>query len=198
MKYLVLDIETGGAAAENSTLLVAAFQIYDESKLIGSLELKTKPNKGEPYIVTAEGLSVNKIDLVEHDKTAITYKEAGTLLYEFLSQNCIASVDSRLVKEKYIVIGFGIHSDLQKIFSTLMNEKTFDIFCKYTRIDVSGLLLALRGFGVLDQDTPESLEAIAQYLQLQHTPHNAMSDAMVTFRIFEYIKYGLELIRLAN
>lgn len=86
MKYLVLDTETGGIGPEVS-LLSAYFRVLDENlNLLDELELFLKPNDGL-YKVTAEALGINKIDLVEHEKKAITYREGGTKLFDFLQRN---------------------------------------------------------------------------------------------------------------
>ena len=88
-KYIVFDVETGGIGLDKS-LLSACF-LYcqydvknDEYEIIDGLDLKIKPND-DVYHVTAQGMQINGIDLVEHDKVAITEKQAGTKLYDKLS-----------------------------------------------------------------------------------------------------------------
>jgi DNA polymerase III epsilon subunit-like protein len=87
-KYLALDCETGGL--EGTSLLSLYCGVYDESfTLLDELELFLRP-KDHIYHVTAEGLGINKIDLVEHEKKAIPYAEGGTLLYDFIEKHSVA------------------------------------------------------------------------------------------------------------
>lgn len=86
-KYLALDCETGGL--EGTSLLSLYCGVYDESfTLLDELELFLRP-KDHIYHVTAEGLGINKIDLVEHEKKAIPYTEGGTLLYDFIEKHSV-------------------------------------------------------------------------------------------------------------
>ena len=84
-KYLALDCETGGF--EGTSLLSLYCGVYDESfTLLDELELFLRP-KDHIYRVTAEALTINKINLIDHETKAIPYNEGGTLLYEFLKKN---------------------------------------------------------------------------------------------------------------
>ena len=72
-KYLVMDIESGGLGHECS-LLTAYLMVLDENLAPGAeLSLAVKP-ENELYVLTAQGMGVNGIDLQKHDKLAETPK----------------------------------------------------------------------------------------------------------------------------
>lgn len=110
MKYIVIDTETGGIGRDVS-LLSAYFGVLDENfNLLDELELFVRPDN-HIYQVTAEALGINKINLVEHEKKAVTYKEAGTKLFNFIEKNST-------VHKYFIPKG----TDLKKIAESRIND----------------------------------------------------------------------------
>src|ERR1019366_8145325 len=88
-RFLVFDCESGGIGAEIS-LLSAHFAVCDTDwDIIDELSLLLKPKEVDEtgstiYKVTASALGINKIDLIAHDKVAITKAAAGQQLRDFL------------------------------------------------------------------------------------------------------------------
>jgi len=88
LKYLVCDIESGGpeVRAFFALCLFCCNRLKIFKLSTGELDIKSKPNDGN-YLVRGEALGVNGIDLVQHDKEAVTESKAATLLYEFLEEH---------------------------------------------------------------------------------------------------------------
>ena len=76
VKYLIIDTETGGLVEHDPSLL-SLYAYLTDSKLnyLDDIELKIKPDD-EVYRVNPYALNINKINLVEHNKIAITESEA--------------------------------------------------------------------------------------------------------------------------
>lgn len=187
MKYLTLDIETGGAESPDTTLLSSAFLVFEDGTEIDSLILYTGPDKGQPYKVHPKGMEVNSIDLIKHDKVAITYSEAGGRLFQFLKKHSNDGAD------RLTVVGFGIHSDMEKLYSCLLNKNTFNKFVDYLKIDVSSIVKFLKDAKLLVPEFLESVEGAAKFLNIPHIPHDPASDARATFLIYETLKGVLQL-----
>ena len=118
------------------SLLTAYFLVTDSHfKKIGDLNLYLKPDDGD-YIVSGQGMSVNKIDLIEHDKIAIPYKQAKPLLFDFLKRHS--------GKKRLTPVGHGVLGDIRHIKNSLISEGSWDQFCTYHYIDTSVVLQFLR------------------------------------------------------
>jgi hypothetical protein len=183
-RYLPFDTETGGIPDEVS-LLSAYFKVLDENlNVIDTLSLFTKPNDGI-YHVAAGGMAVNKINLVEHDKIAKTYSEAGQLLFHFLKKN------SDNGKIKLIPLGKNIPFDVLKVTGNLMGEKTWNTFVSYRMIDLTTLAMSLQIKGKLPAGMSLSLFALAEHFHiytkyvLVGNPHEAEFDTEVTIAVYK-------------
>lgn len=178
IRYLHLDCEMGGRELKYS-LLTAAFIVTDDQfRVLGKLDLKVKPDDGV-YIVSGQGMSVNKINLQEHDKVALPYKQAKPLLYDFLKTHA----SCRLTP-----VGHGVKGDITHLIGTLTSEGSWEQFCTYHYIDTSVVLQFLRACGKMPQDTDGSVEALAKHFGVNVCPdklHEALYDTELTMRVYE-------------
>ena len=88
---LAIDTEHGGFDDENNPLDLLEFAgvIFNTQwKIKHHICMKVIPDNGIVR-VTGEALGVNKIDLCEHAKEAIPYKEAKKMLGEWLHKQCL-------------------------------------------------------------------------------------------------------------
>ena len=180
MNFLVLDTETGSRHA-SSTLLTAYFLVVSpEFKSLGELYFYLKPDNNEHYVVDAQGLAVNKIDIVEHDKVAITCKQAKSTLYDFLKEH---SANGR----RLTPLGHGVKGDIRRITDNLISIGSWDQFCTYHFIDTSVVLQYLRAINKIPMDGDGSVGAMAEYfnIKVDGELHNAKTDAILTMRIFQ-------------
>jgi DNA polymerase III epsilon subunit-like protein len=71
-KLLVIDTETGGLDASLHSLLELGAVVWKNGTIIAETEIGILEN---PFVVTATGMAVNRIDLVTHAKTAMDLLE---------------------------------------------------------------------------------------------------------------------------
>jgi oligoribonuclease (3'-5' exoribonuclease) len=184
MKYLAFDVEAGGTEVEHS-LLSAYFVVIDEDlkTVYGELDLLVKPDSGN-YVVTAEALSVNKIQLIEHDKVAITESKAGTLLYNFLKTH---SPNGTL---KLTPLGHNIAFDVDFIKRHLLN-KSFNQFVSYRMLDTSSQIQFMKLTGQIPRDLAGSLSEIATYFGIStvtNIAHTAKGDTWMVIEILRKLR----------
>ena len=178
--YLPMDNETGGLH-EDVSLLSSYLEVVDEKcNIIDSLELYVKPNDGL-YKVEAGGLAVNKIDLVKHDQTAITYSAAGQQLFRFLQKN---SKDGEI---KLIPVGKNVAGDVRWLQQHLLGKKTMDKFVSYRVLDITGIAMALQIKGKLPPDIGLSLGSLVEHFQIviPGVVHEAKYDTKATILIWQ-------------
>lgn len=177
MRYLHLDVELGGRDLKYS-LLTAYFMITDtDFNVLGELYLNVKPDD-DLYIVSGQGMGVNKINLQEHDKIAISYKQAKAVLYEFLKKYGST--------QRLTPVGHGIRGDIEHIIDKLISEGSWEQFCTYHFIDTSVVLQFLRACGKMPVDVDGSVGALADYfgIKISGELHDAKTDTQLTAEVF--------------
>lgn len=182
--YITLDTETGGVTIDTS-LLTVYFGILDKDmNLIDSLSLAIKPNENKPYVVTGQGLGVNKINLVEHDKIAITQSEAGGKLFTFLKKH------SNNGKVKLIPIGHNVNFDILHIYEHLLSKPHWDSFVSYRKLDTGMAAQLFKYFGIIPDDKSGSLEYLAERygIDFGNRAHTADGDALMCVEILKKMK----------
>ncbi len=81
---LFLDTETGGLDPRKHSLLSIGLVVGDGPKVVNSLEILVRH---EPFVVSAGGMKVNRIDLVQHAAAALDPDMALGVLNVFLDQH---------------------------------------------------------------------------------------------------------------
>lgn len=177
-KYLALDVESGGVD-EDLTVLEYYFIVLDEKlNELDTLHLLTKPDNGV-YKLTASGMSVNKIDIVEHDKNAIPNKDAKTILYNFLNKNTDGG------KDKLIWLGHNVHFDRLAVFNNLLTRNSCDKFCKYYVIDTGSIAQVEKARGNITELLGGSLSELLKYFQIdKENDHTAANDIRATIEVY--------------
>jgi len=183
--YLALDIETGGIGLPCS-LLTGYYAVYDRRfVLVDDLSLSIKPDDGM-YHLTAEGMAVNKIDIVEHNATAITLKEAGTALYTWLKR-----MYEGLGSVRFTPVGQGVRQDIEfMIASKLVSRGSWEQFVGHQMFDTASVTNFLKLLGKIPQETSGSLSGMMEYLKLewQGEPHTAKADAIAGVQLLQALK----------
>jgi len=178
IRYLHLDCEMGGRELKYS-LLTAAFMVTDENfNVLGTLDLAVKPDDGD-YVLSGQGMGVNKIDIIQHDLIAIPYKQAKPLLFNFLKQHAVGC--------KLVPVGHGVRGDIEHIIARLISEGSWEQFCSYHYLDTSVVLQFLRACGKMPLDCDGSVMALAKHFSIDISGelHNAMVDVQVTAAILK-------------
>lgn len=181
--FLGIDIETGGLTTDVS-LLTAYFGFYElvngKFNRLDELDLKIKPNDGL-YHITAESLDINKINLIEHNKVAISEKIAGQQLYKKLQEWFAIS------KDKLIPVGHNVNFDIRKITTTLISIGSWETFVSYRLIDTCTIAQFYRICGKLPDNLSCSLGHLSGYYKVQVTGqhHEAKCDVEMTMGVLE-------------
>jgi len=174
----------GGLERDKYSLLtVYLLATDDQFNEIGSLYLHLKPEDGI-YRVCGEAMNVNRIDLKVHDRLAITYKEGGTKLYNWLKD----LTDNG--KNKFTVVGHGVYGDVEWIIYTgnLMSRGSWETFTSYRKLDTQAVCQFLKACGLFPETVSGSLISIAQYFGIavdENAAHDAKYDTELTFKVFQ-------------
>lgn len=176
MTFLFLDSETGGLGLDKSLLTLCLEVLTQEDLMAGkkgdSLLLELKPDD-EVYCLTAQGMKVNAIDLLEHDKQAISYTKGGELLYAFLYTHSLGA------RKILTPVGHGVDGDIRHIQDKLISKKSWDKFCTHRYLDTSSVCKYLQAIGKLEASLTGSLESLKHYLELEGRSHTADGDVKI-------------------
>lgn len=178
MKFLVTDVETGGF--EGTSLLSVYFGVLDEDfNLLDELEVFVRP-KDHIYKVTAEALRINKINLIAHEERAMTYADAGTLLFDFLQKN---SNGGTLKLEP---LGHNVYFDIVRIKEDLISNGSWLKYVSYRVNDTGGIGSFLKKQGKIPSDISGSLSSYATYFGIDTSrAHDAKGDCEMVIEIFK-------------
>jgi DNA polymerase III epsilon subunit-like protein len=179
-KFIAFDIESGGVDVETSLLTVYFAILDDNLNQIDELDLYLKPNDGKPYVVTPGGLAVNKINLIEHDKIAISYSEAGQLLVKFLKKHSVGA-------GKLTPLGHNVPFDIDGVTYHLLGRKTWNQFVSYKIQDTQQCATFLQRKGLIP-GISISLSNLQEFLQItipNGVAHEAKYDTLVTIEVYK-------------
>lgn len=184
-KFIAFDCETTGLH-EDSDLLTVWFGIYNSKfELIDELDLSVKPDSGF-YKVQAQGLEVNKINLVEHDKIALSYKDAKHLVYQFLVKNTIGNklyLNTELSEDKLLIpIGQSVIYDINAVCRTLISKGSWESMVSRRPLDTKYISRYLQFTGKIPMNQSISLGGLIEYfnIKVDGVQHEAKYDALCT------------------
>lgn len=186
ISYLFMDCEMGGRELKYS-LLTAYFLATDANfRKVGEFYIELKPDDGV-YVLSGQGMSVNKINLQEHDKRAVAYKDAKGAFYAFL-----AVVYKKL--GRLTPIGHGVKGDIEHVIDRLCSRGTWEQFCTYHYVDTSVWLQILRIHGKMPEDCDGSIKALHDdhfKLKVDGADHDCRVDTMKTLGVVkEFVRLG--------
>ena len=181
----------GGIGLNYSLLQIALIYADEGFNPLNELILNVKPNDGN-YIVCGEALGVNKINLAEHDKKAITYKQAGTQLYSWLANrlNTGYTGGGHFNKSgKFLtVLGKNVHGDIAHIHDKIMTKPTWEQFVKHQWLDLSSVWIWAEKMNVVEKLAATSLVDIAEALGIEYNSddlHTSYGDSLLTLKCFK-------------
>jgi DNA polymerase III alpha subunit (gram-positive type) len=179
-KYIAFDCETGGLDSQVNSLLTVYFIVFDRNfKVLGELDLKIKPDKGQNYVLTGEAMGINKIDIAEHDKIAITLSQAKSDLYNFLQAH---NPDG---KTKLIPVGHNVYFDEEFVCAHLISKGNWHKFCSYRRLDTGVALQFMKLTKMIPVDVSGSLQSIVEFFNIPKSGdyHDAKVDTVLTVKV---------------
>lgn len=182
-KYFVFDCETGGTSSDMSLLSLFGMVLNEKLEPTSTIDLAIKPTNGK-YIIHADAMRINKINLIEHDSIAITEKEAAAQFYNFAFSNGVS--------EKMIPIGHNVSMDIDFVKTHLLKDREhaegncWHKFFSYRKIDTATIAQFLMLSGKLPKDLGDSLESLAKFFDLPYDKaHNAEFDTRLTLEILK-------------
>lgn len=179
--YLFVDTETGGLTPQHSLLTVsgicvdANFDIIPRDNGEHGIYLKIKH---EEYALTAGALSVNKINIAEHDATAIPINDARDQLRAY-----IAAMARKSGKQRLIPAGHNVAFDINFLRSYLINDRDWDLYFTYPAFDTAAVARFLNAAGT--HPGGYSLARLRE-LYVPHASgqlHNAETDNLITIEL---------------
>jgi DNA polymerase III epsilon subunit-like protein len=179
--YLFLDTETGGLDLEKHSLLSLGLVVGDDGLVEESLEILVRH---EPYVVSAGGMAVNRIDLVQHDRSALTPAAALDAFEAFTHRNF---PDPRLC---IVLVGHNVGFDrsfLARFFA--LNGRPFEPRISHRIVDTHSIAAALKDAGKLAVDNLSSTALFSHFgIQVpEEKRHTALGDALATFELYWHL-----------
>ena len=176
-RYFLFDCETGGLDETSTSLLTMYAKVLD-SKLqeLGTLDLRIEPTDGR-YHLDIEAMKINKINILEHDKVAVTQQEASKQLRDFLFRHCPPTDD------KLIPTGHNINLDVRFASRLLPDWK---IFCSHRWLDTSAIGQFFQLVGKIPDTNSGSLAQLCQYFGIDSSKnHDAKADVEMTHLLLQ-------------
>ena len=171
-------MQTGGF--EGTSLLTTYLAVLDSDlTCLATCSLSVCPDN-RVYQVEAGGLEVNKIDLIEHDKIAKTYSEAGGILRHFLKK---MSEDG---KTKLVPVGHGVTHDMIAL-RVLLSRANLEMYTSYRKLDTAVIAQFLKFQGKLPEELSGSLESLCEHFKIEvlGDAHTAIGDVARTIAVLK-------------
>lgn len=189
MKYFCFDTELGGLKKEYSLLTLYGQILNEDLNVLDEIDLKLKPDDGI-YKVSADALSINRINLLEHDRNSISTSEASAKFNNFI---CRHSMNS---KEKIIPMGHNVSLDIKFIKSYLMSSAEWEKHFSYRKMDCHSVAMFLGFSGFLPKYDSYSLKTLAEHYGLQTDGmHEARKDVQITTELFKLMSNKLKELK---
>jgi DNA polymerase III epsilon subunit-like protein len=176
--YIGIDTETGGFRHDYHCLLTIGIVVVDKAlRILKRYELKVKANK---RYFTKAAFNVNKIDIVEHNKTAISKKKA----IEFIEDICTQYG----YKGKIKLIGHNIPFDVRFIKHMFTcKKKKFN--ASHSTIDTQHIWRGLIAMKKVNMSSAH-MDDILDYLKIKTigNRHSALTDIENTIKVLRVIR----------
>ncbi len=175
-RYLVFDTETGGLDPQSHSLLTIGMVACEGSQILETLDLKVRH---EPYVVSAGGLRVNRINLVTHHEAALEHGQVIEKVMKFCKHH--------FGSEPLTLVGHNISFDFEfmKCFLVL-NGVDMESRFHHRTVDTHSIAKALREKGKLPQIRLSSDELFRHFdiIVPDDQRHTALGDALATHILY--------------
>lgn len=189
--YLFMDTETGGLTTDRSLLTVSMIPVDKDFQIvpidyfdpIAQQVLHTDCGlyvavKHDTYVVDKQALAVNKINIVEHDATAVPLALTRELFNSFIRHTL------QTFNRKYLVpAGHNVAFDANFIKAYLLTESEWDTFFTYPALDTAAAARFLNAAGVIGGGY--SLTSLRNKFvpHMNGELHNAETDNLTTIEL---------------
>jgi DNA polymerase III epsilon subunit-like protein len=175
---LFLDTETGGLDPRSHSLLSLGLVVGEGPRVANSLEILIRH---EPYVVSAGGLKVNRIDLVRHSEAALDPPMALTVLDVFLDQHFPHRC------QPITLAGHNVGFDQAFLDRFLASQgRALEPRFSHRLVDTHSLAAGLREAGRLPLELLSSTALFAHFgIEVpDERRHTALGDALATFDLY--------------
>ena len=184
MKRLVMDIETTGLSPRlNRTLTVGMLLVDVEREFFNILDSNhvfIKYNKG---VVNPAAMKVNKINIVEHNKTAIEEDEACEEINHFIDKNRLHDTT---------LLGHNFHFD-RGFLNALFNKVGIIPKLHNEHEDTMRIWRGLKREGIIPFEFRSTLGTIANHFNIDYKKaHDALADCHITAKVY------YEMLKISN
>ncbi|MBT7102393.1 3'-5' exonuclease [archaeon] len=175
MERLVIDTETTGLSPRfNSLLTVGMLHIDVEKdflKILDSSHIFIRHLSGS---VNPQALKVNKINIEEHNKTAITPNSACKQINQFIDKNSL---------HKTLLVGHNLHFDRGFLSALYVKEDQDPIF-HHEHEDTMYIWRNLQKKGIVPYGR-SNLQTLSEHFNLDYSKaHDALADCHITAKVY--------------
>lgn len=175
---LFIDTETGGLDPRKHSLLSVALVVGEGNRVANSLEVLIRH---EPFVVSAGGMKVNRIDLVRHAASALDPEMALGVLNVFLEQHFPHRC------KPIILAGHNVAFD-QAFLGAFLEGLGHALEPRFSHraVDTHSIASALRDAGKLPLENLGSTNLFAHFgIEVpEEKRHTALGDALATFELY--------------
>jgi DNA polymerase III subunit epsilon len=181
-KTLWFDTETTGLEPQKHGVIQFAAQVQIGSQIVDEMLLQFQPPQGSLY--SKDALEIQKITIDEL-RTWMPNEEGYQKIVAFFSRH----VDKYKKEDKFRPAGFNVRFDLDMLQAMFKKYDKYGIgsFIAWRPIDPLPLYHYLNYHGIVEFES-FSLESLCKALEVEHDPHNPMSDIKATRELFNLVE----------
>lgn len=174
-KLLFIDTETGGTDPASNSLLSLGLVVWKELEVRASLEILIDDGV---FNVTEKALEINRIDLGEHRKRAVSPTVAIRQMDEFINSHFPGD-------EKIVLGGHNVNFDVNFLNAFLTrNGYSYQQRFSHRHVDTSAILFYLYLTGKIKRKLTASQDALDYFGIAVQGRHTALGDAVATAQLF--------------
>jgi DNA polymerase III alpha subunit (gram-positive type) len=175
MKRLVIDTETTGLSPRfHKTLTVGLLLIDVEKTHLKILDKNHIFIKHDHYNASKGAMSVNKIDLIQHNQIAIPPTKACDQINDFIEKNVLPEIP---------LVGHNIQFD-KGFLSSLFNQADMLSKFHHEHEDTMWIWRSLQKNDLVPQGRA-NLETVASHFGIDYTrAHDALADCKITAEVY--------------
>ena len=174
---IFIDTETGGTNPNKHSLFSVGLVAWNrEEGIVDSCEIFIK---SESYSYTKEAQKINKFQIEQHEKKALSHKEAIDAIYSFCKKNTGKTKEIQMA-------GHNIQFDiafLRKLFDE--ENRSINRLISHRMIDTFSIIRFLIDAGKIEMNHISSANAFKAFNIMVEDRHSALGDAIATVKLYE-------------
>ena len=175
MKKLVIDTETTGLSPRfHKTLTVGLLLIDVEKNFLNILDSNHIFVKHNNYNTTKEAMSINKINLIQHNQIAVPPKKACNQINTFINKNILHEIP---------LIGHNITFD-KGFLNSLFDQGNTPSKFHHKHEDTMWMWRNLQKNNIVPNGRA-NLQTVANHFEIDYTKaHDALADCEITAKVY--------------